>query len=274
MKHAILALLAMTASYAAILPPGAHLAVEMEKYSPVPAEPGKTLTVWIRVDNTGGEPARDVTFSIKAENPLVLLSDSTKRYSTIYNGANVLLEYRFSVDPSAPDGRTGFKFSYIVGSATTEYNFSVTIDNSKKSADLRALYVGAKPDARTGGKSTITTDIANTASGTAYYTTAKASTPAGTIKRNEIYVGNLEPDDFNSVDFEMEVTAQPGIYPLYVTFDYKDLDDIEYTSNQTVVFTVLPALKEDASAWNYAVFLVVAGVIVKYMVLPRIRRKK
>ncbi|MBI4014712.1 MAG: hypothetical protein HY365_02035 [Candidatus Aenigmarchaeota archaeon] len=274
MKYAILALLVLAAGYAAILPPGAHLKAEMEKYSPFPAEPGKALTVWIRADNTGGEPARDVTFSINAENPLALLSDSVKKYSTIYNGADVLLEYSFSVDPSAPDGRTGFKFSYSVGSVTTEYNFSVTVDNAKKSADLRALYVEAKPDARTGSKSTITIDVANTASGTAYYTVAKARTPAGTIKRDEIYVGNLEPDDFNSVDFETEVAAQPGIYPLYVTFDYKDSDDVEHAANQTVMFTVLPILKEDAPIWNYAVFLVAAGAAVKYMVLPRLRRKK
>lgn len=274
MKYAILALLILAASNAAILPAGAHLKAELEKYSPFPAEPGKVLTAWIRVDNTGGEPAQDVTFSVKAENPLTLLSDPVKKYGTIYNGANVLLEYRFAVAPSAPDGQTGFKFSYSLGSATTEYNFSVTIDNAKKSADLRALYVQAKPDVRTGGKSTITIDVANTASGTAYYTVAKVSTPAGAIERDAIYVGNLEPDDFNSIDVEIDVTAQPGTYPLYVAFDYKDSDDTAYTFNQTVTFTVLPAAKEDVPVWNY-VFALAAGIAaVKYFILPRIRRKK
>lgn len=253
---------------------GALLKTELAKYSPFPAEGGKFLTVWIKAENIGGEKASNATFTLEPEYPLTLINEKTRNYGSIAPGSDVLLEYRFAVDKNAPKGIAFMDFYYNAdGKGKFVKKFNLTVENAKNLSDLDALFV-EMGKASPGRTSTLTIDVANTASGTAYYTVVKADTPAGEIERNEVYVGNLGPDDFDSVDFNINVgNITPGTYPVNLLFRYKDKDDNAYTQNDVVFIKVLSSEEGDAnkvqlSITDYAIYLITVIVLLKYVVLP------
>ena len=259
------------------------LKVELAKYSPFPAEPGKFLTVWIKAENIGGNTATGTAFTLEPPYPLRLLENETKYYGNIGTGKDILLEYSLAVGNNAPDGIVKIKFYYSLGGQTGKFvkEFNVTLQKSKNQSDLRALFVETDPVAFPNAKTTLSVDVANAASGTAYYVIAQASTPVGRIARDKIYIGNLDPDDFDSVDFDIDVgNVTPGMYPVNIIFEYKDKDDSVYAANDTVYMKVAsadelkPAGDGGSSLLVYALYLMIAGALVKFVVLPLRRRKK
>ncbi|HLD83460.1 MAG TPA: hypothetical protein VI979_01240 [archaeon] len=275
---ALFVLLAYVSAAASISIQDPLLKVEIAKYSPFPVEPGKFLTLWIKAENVGGNGAKNAVFTLEPEYPLKLLENGTKNYGLIDSGADVLLEYRFAVDADAPDGLANVKFYYSLG-GTGRFvkNFTVAVEKSKNQSDLRALFVDAIPQPAAGGKTTLTVDVANAASGMAYYVIARAKTPAGEIRRSSIYVGNLGPDDFDSMDFDIDVgNVTAGIYPVNVDFEYKDKDDRVHTAGDIVYIKVAPPVEGSAGTplLMYAAYAIIAAALAKFVILPLRRRKK
>jgi hypothetical protein len=285
MKYIAFALLVLIASsYAAnvnIDADGPLLNVQLAKYDPFPAEAGKVVTLWIKTENIGSGKAKDSTFTIDPKYPLRAISDTEINYGSLESGEDIILEYRLAVDENAPSGITKIDFYYAPDNKGRFIKkFNITIEKAKNVSDLKALFVEALPEPAAGRKSILTMDVANTASGTALFTILKVSTPAGEIKRDRIYVGNLEPDDFDSVDVEIDVTAEEGTYPVFIEFEYKDKDDITHITNDTVMLRLISAKEAAAqdtppvNIFEYVLYIIIIGVVIKYLVLPRIRKKK
>ncbi|MBI4018829.1 MAG: hypothetical protein HY364_01080 [Candidatus Aenigmarchaeota archaeon] len=275
-------LLAGLSAAVSITVTGPLLKTDLAKYDPYPAESGKFLTLWITAQNIGGNVAENVEFTLKPEYPLRLINEENKSYSSIRAGNDVLLEYRFIVDEDAPDGLANMDFRYSInGGGVFVKKFNITVEKQKNQSDLRALFVETDPIASPGSKTSLSIDVANAASGTAYYVIARAETPAGKITRDKIYIGNLEPDDFDSVDFDIELgNVAPGTYPVNIIFEYKDKDDNVHAANDTVYMKVVsadelkPAGDGGSSLFLYAMYLTIAGTLIKFVVLPLRRRKK
>ncbi len=153
------------------------------------------------------------------------------------------------------------------------------MNKSKNEANLQALFVKLDPIGYPLGESTLTVDVVNTKSGTAYYAIVRAESPVADIERNEVFVGTLNPDDFESVDFIMKfrnVTAE--VYPVNITVSYKDKDDMPITEYDTVYVKLISA--EEAMAmnkittppWIYAVYLITVIVILRYIIWPIVKR--
>jgi hypothetical protein len=258
------------------------LSADMAKYEPYPAEAGKYVTVWFDVVNRGNSEVNDVTFSLETKYPFSLPdNDSVKTYSRITGLDDIRLEYRLLVDKNAPNSTSEVKLKYGVGSTgTTEKTFSINVVEGIKEekADLNALFVDAKPVLYATGASKLTVDIINRDDGVAYHTIVKADSDFATIPRNEVFVGNLDGDDFNSVDFDMNVNdIAAGTYPVDITMIYKDSDgNIIEQKNQVYVnvLTKEEALATSAantSPWMAVIYIIVIIVLIRALLIPFVR---
>ena len=124
-----------------------------------------------------------------------------------------------------------------------------------------------------GGLTKITVDIVNADSGTAYYTLVKASSEAATIDRDSIFVGTLEGNDFDSVDFDLKIKdVEPGTYPVDISMVYKDKDSNEVSSSGTVYLRVgsteefAAVSKVEAPIWMYAFYIFIFVVVLRLLI--------
>ena len=238
----IFVLLIASLTFAVVAPIGGFLKIELAKYDPIPAEGGKTVTVWIKVENAGTEPVKDTTFTLEVDYPFSLPNnDPLRDYGSIGSSDDILLEYKLFVDSAAPNGTHKIKLISDFGGATSEKEFDITVAEREKDADLDAIFVSLTA-AYPGITSRLTMDIVNRNPGTAFFTIVKIESPAAIIERNEIHVGNLESDDFDSVDFDLKIKdVEPGEYPVHVTMVYKNKDSLVLEKNDIINIKVVSA---------------------------------
>ncbi len=270
----LILLLAMAGSVYALPTSGTNLAVSMAKYDPAPAEAGRFVTVWFDVMNRGSDIAENISFILTPKYPFSLPDNDPLRAMSIPSASSVRLEYRLLVDKNVPDSVGELKLtSKISSAAIAEWTFNLTIDNTLEDAELNALFVSAKPTPYPGGSFNISVDVVDANKGTAYYVVAKAESPVADIARDEVFIGTLEPNDYDNLDFEMKVKpgTAPGTYPLKITFIYRDKDSKLFTDSDTVNFTVAPQgdAAETASVpvWMYLINIVVLLIVIR-MAIP------
>lgn len=264
---------------------GSALVASLAKYDPSPAIGGRPMTIWFDVLNKGFDPSDEVTFTIEPTYPFTSADGIlTKTYDRIGSRDSIRIEFRLLVDRDVRNTTGLVKLRYATNGAEFKKDFNVTVaedpnNDNRDPADLKALYVRSSPAPYIGGTSSISFDIVNAQKGTAYYVIAQASSPAATIDRNEIFVGTLESNDFDSVDFDVKIKndIEPGMYPMTVTTIYKDIDSNEIIKNSTIELNILPASAGQASNatpwWMYLIYLLIIAAIVKFIVLPRFRKK-
>lgn len=268
----IFALILAPVVFAAVVPIGGVLKIELAKYDPFPAEGGKIVTVWIKAENVGTETVKDARFALKADYPFSLPNnDPVRNYGGIGAGDDVLLEYKLFIDTNAPNGTHKMKIIYGSGDKiTAEKEFEITVKEREKDADLEALLVKLDPEAYPGSDSRLTMDIVNRNPGTAYFTLVKAESPAAIIEKNEVYVGNLESDDFDSVDFDLRIKdVQPGEYPVNVTMTYKNKDSVVLEKKDIVTIKVVSEneakqqLQTEPPVMNIIILIVVLLIAIR-----------
>ncbi len=267
----LLVLLSFAAMVNADVPRGTSVDVSMAKYDPIPAEADDFVTVWFDVYNRGTDTLEDFTVTLTPKYPFSLPDNDPDRVIDIAGLTTSRVEYRMFVDNNAPDGRSEIEIKYfITESSLAKKKFNITVNNSIEKADLNAIFVSSKPRPYVGGKTAISMDVVNADRGVAYYIIAKASSPVAYIERDEIFVGTLEPDDFDNVDFELEVKGDtaPGIYPLHLVFEYRDENSKLLTETDTINLTVKQAndvlpQAEAVPIYMYPVYLVGLLIVIR-----------
>lgn len=257
---------------------GNLLNVQLAKYDPTPAEAGKIATLWIKAENKGIEPVPNATFVIETAYPFSLPnSDPSRYYGKITGLDDIKLEYKVLVDKRAINGTYTMTMRYQTGdNLWLEKDFSITVSEfeREKNADLKALYVKTDPVAYSNGASRLTIDIANVGDGTAYYTIVKAESDAADIERDKIFVGTLNPNDFDSADFDMKFRNVTGSYPVKITMIYKDKDGNEVAQNDEVYISLISqeeakkAQKKETPLSTYAIYLILLILALKFIAIP------
>ena len=258
---------------------GGVLDVQMAKYDPIPAEAGKLVTIWFDVRNLGIETVDNASFILLTEYPFSLPNGDPERvYGRLTGLDDIRLEYKLLVETGAPNGTYGLKMKYSTeGRLFTEKDFYISVEKAGNAADLKALFVRAEPPAFPGSGSRLTVDVTNTDKGTAYYVIVRASSEAAFIERDSVFVGTLEANDFDSVDFDVSMKdVEPGIYPVNIEMTYKDKDSSEIEEND-VVYMRLGSLdemsavgKDSTPGWMYIVYAFVLVVVLR-LLLPFFR---
>lgn len=253
----------------------------LAKYDPFPAEAGRTVTIWIDVSNIGLRDARNVSLMLAPKFPLSYPGGEQKFYSRISALDSVRAEYQLFVDKSAKKENVSFDvyIAYINPSDnSTGYrsrNFTILVNKSVEKTELTALFVEVAPEAVPGEKTNLSVDIINVNKGAAFFTVAHAESPAAIIERNEIFVGELEANDFDSVDFELSIknSIEPGIYPVNITMFYKDDDSNDLVSSNIVEINVVAERSVSTPQippYLYIVYIVVILIIIR-LAFPFVR---
>lgn len=98
------------------------------------------------------------------------------------------------------------------------------------------------------------------------------------ISSNQVYLGNIEIDDSDTVDFEVYVNKDSSIV-LPVRLEYRDANNNLYRETKSIVIKVYTkeeaqklGLKKAEGNWNWIIIVIV--IIVLMLILRQKRRKK
>jgi hypothetical protein len=104
------------------------------------------------------------------------------------------------------------------------------------------------------------------------------------ISASEEYIGNLDSDDFESIDFSVYLKNNANAknsesieFPLHI--EYKDANNVQYSKNVTVKHRINTALETGSGSSSSAMIIVVAVILivvvyVGYRLLIRRKKKK
>lgn len=96
------------------------------------------------------------------------------------------------------------------------------------------------------------------------------------ISADTEYIGDLDSDDFESVDFKLNIETKKKIVPLKVEMSYKDAMNKEYTENIELNFNLLTASELGVKKSNTGPIVIVLILLVGagYYFYKRYRKKK
>ncbi|HML26638.1 MAG TPA: COG1361 S-layer family protein [Methanomethylovorans sp.] len=156
---------------------GSALSISVLKYEPVPAEIGKYVDVWIKVENTGSGKSEDLSIKMVPEYPLSLDSEANalENIGILGPESAAVHKYRLFVDENAKQGVASFdvQFQKEKNGAWVEETFEITIGsaafNSKGNVQIEGAPTKEPEVFMPGDTGTITFTLKNSA--TAYSVT-------------------------------------------------------------------------------------------------------
>lgn len=88
-----------------------NLQIQLLRYEPFPAEPGKYVRIWLNIENNGLASARGVEIQLLPEYPFFLdeKENATRYFGEILAKENVIVDYLIRVAPDAVGGRNNIK---------------------------------------------------------------------------------------------------------------------------------------------------------------------
>jgi hypothetical protein len=255
----------------------AVLVVDEYLVNPSPIVPGQTADVKLKLRNAGRIAVKNVDVSID-------LADG--KFSTVGSGALKRIDYIGAGETE----EISFKLASDTSTEVKVYNVPVTLSyqderNKQTSATAKiSLVVNAKPelsltvdstkfDSKT-VPGTVSLKVVNKGVVNLKYVTLRlVQTPDYEIlsTSNEAYVGNLDSDDFETVDFIVKpLVASPR---LAVQLDFKDPYNVDFSQQYDLPLRIITEKDLGKGGFPYGtvviVLLIIGGIIYWYF-----RRKK
>ena len=255
----------------------AGIVIEDYLVTPTPVVPGQITDVSLRLRNTGKVSVKNVDVGIELE-------DGT--FSTINSGA----KKRIPSIPTGGDATVLFKLASDTSTEIKLYSIPVSLSfqderNTQFNETAKvSLIVNAPPELALTVDSTQFTD--KTAAGTVslkvvnkgvtnlkYVTVRLAKTQDYDVlsSSNEAYVGNLDSDDFETVDFTVKpLVSNPR---LAVQVEFKDPYNADFSQNYELPLRIITDedLGKGGSVWP--IFLV-AVLVIAGIAYWRMRKRK
>ena len=239
---------------AGIFANSANLIVRELKYDPYPLQAGKYVTLWIKLDNFGSEPAENATCELIPKYPFSLdpSENATKVIGILPGMESSILDYRIYVDSKAVEGNNEM-----------EIQCSAAGDSDYVTRKIQLYVVSQVPEFAIG---TITTqpskllpdteeneikiNLQNIGTGNAELVTAKLILPEG-VTPTESYsnlasIGTIAAGAVGEATFYIDVkeSVEPKTYIARMEVSYRDSNGAraEYR-NQTleVDLNVMPS---------------------------------
>ncbi len=221
------------------------LKIQELKYNPYPAEAGKYMDLWIKIENVGTEESKDVTCVLLPEYPFSLDANenATRHIGKLPGAKEVILQYKLRVDSNAVEGWNEMKikcqaensnswvihkFEIYVESKTPEFAIGSIVSEPTK------LF----PDSE---ENKLSIEIQNIGTGDAELVTTEIILPEGIVPTesysNIANLGTIKEGESKTAEFYIDVNANttPGNYKAKLIIKYKDSNNNrkEY-KNQTL----------------------------------------
>ncbi len=248
----------LTSSVYAYTPNSAILQIQELKYKPYPAEAGKYIDLWIKIENIGTEDAKDVTCILLPEYPFSLdpNENATRHIGRLPGAEEVLLQYKLRVDYNAVEGWNKLKVKCQTKNSNVWviHEFDVYVESKiPKFAVGSIISEPTKlfPDSE---ENKLSIEIQNIGTGDAELVTSELILPKG-ISPSESYsnianLGVIKSGESKTAEYYIDIDKNmiPGDYKAKLIIKYKDANNnrIEY-KNQTldvnIVIKPLPLFK-------------------------------
>lgn len=250
MKKIIIGILMMTimlmgSAYAQTTPGFSNLDIVSTIYEPFPAEPGKYIDLYVKVENIGTRAAKNTEFELIQKYPFS--SDSTedaiKSFGSLEPAQPVLLTYKVRVDKNAVSGINTLNLRFKSG--TDGLWFTVSFDIYVKSRDtvLSIENVKSYPDEITAGdKANVEFTLQNLANTQIKDISLKLDVSGTTLpfapvdSTTEKRIDVLESFKEKKITFEIitDASAEPKVYKIPIILTYTDESGTTFTKNDII----------------------------------------
>jgi hypothetical protein len=254
------------------MPISSRMFVEVQgvTFSETVIQPGDVVDISVSLKNVGQGALKSATAMLDGTAlPFVSASgDNDKFLGDLASGSSQTVRFSIILNKNAQ---------------TTAYSVPLVLNYYDDSGVLHTdtKYIGIKvtgiPDfvvafesgdnMFAGSEGELTISIANRGTATANYLTLTFDSDGSQdnmfIQPSGYYVGNLDPDDFQTVKLTVDLTGlQPGKKTLGITMQYKDPYNKEMTKTDEVGFTVYPRQESGSLSLVVVVLAAIAAVLV------------
>jgi hypothetical protein len=262
------------------------VSIESITSSPDPIPPGKESLVSFKIKNNADSLIRDLKIKLdmsSAEIPFVPIRSTTEKQIYQLNAEeDIDLKFYLMAEPDAEGG---------------VYKIPVSISYSDETGtvyskdDVISLKVASAPDLLATIDSTqiysknkageIVIKIVNRGLTNIKLLTAKleSSSDFEVLSQSEVYIGNIDSDDYETVEFTIDIKSREDIINLPIELTYMDSTNKEFTQTKSIslrMFSESDAQKagmveKQGIGYTILILIVVIGLVIYFW---RKRRKK
>lgn len=284
----VLALLLLTAIASAELDLTRELRLQyghvmrIDKIGTEPNEivPGGTGIVNIKIRNAGDTEIKDIRVQIIPPSGISFLEDVSKRQIACLL-PNASYEFSFNIIAS-PSIEEGVYSSYVI------IDYLNRIGEEREENDTFAMIIKSQPDIfvkveeseiyKGNGVGDVTITFVNNEIADIKFLTVELleSEYYDIISPNKMYIGDLDSDDFESVDFTMRLLNEKDYVTLPLRITYKDALNNDYTQDINVDLRVRDAKDFGNGGVSSILILIifVAILIVIWIVYRTIKKRR
>jgi len=285
---------ALTFIVALILPMAAALNIKDVTVSPNEVEPGQNVKISLEIENELGEDLENVLVSLNLNGvtmqstiipgvPFAPYQSSTDRtIEQLDDGDEETVEFELIAEADAEAGiyKIPVKITYNLENQTApvvkESSIGVTV-NAEPELQLNYDALLIK-----GQKTKLNLEITNAGLTKIKFLNAEINNANGLdiLSSKKVYVGDIESDDFDNVEFEVFVSKNAGsTINLPVKLTYRDAINNQKTETINMLLTVYSreqALEKGLISNNNTMYYVAGAVvlIVAYIIYRKIRKAR
>lgn len=200
-------------------------------YDPAPAEPGKYMTLWLRVQNLATVKATNVSIELIDTYPFSIdpNEESTRTFGEIDISESILVRYKVRVDADAIDGLNELEFR-LSSNGLSFFTKSVFIDVESQVVDFAIGSLQSEPESlfSDSEENKLTIGLQNIGEATAKLVRAEIDLPPGftpSSSYSDTYsVGNIESESSGDVIFYIDIDKDvtEGDHTAEMAIFYKD----------------------------------------------------
>ncbi|MCD6367467.1 MAG: COG1361 S-layer family protein [Candidatus Aenigmarchaeota archaeon] len=221
------------------------LQIQELKYDPYPAEAGKYMDLWVKIENIGTEEAKDVTCVLLPEYPFSLdpNENATRNIGRLPGTKEVILQYKLRVDSNAVEGWNEMKIKCRTENSDswTIHKFEIYVESKIPEFAIGSIVSDPTklfPDSE---ENKLSVEIQNIGTGDAELVTSELILPKG-ITPSESYsnianLGTIKEGESKTAEYYIDIDKKtvPGNYKAKLIIKYKDSNNNrkEY-KNQTL----------------------------------------
>ncbi|MCK5473959.1 MAG: COG1361 S-layer family protein [Candidatus Aenigmarchaeota archaeon] len=226
----------------------ATLDVSVLKYEPTPAEPGRYIDIWFKVDNTGTDAATDATLTLEPKFPFSTDDDPVISIGILNPLDSTTIKYRIRIDENAVEGTNDLDVKYSANPKTSimvSKSFGIEIRTSD--AEIVIDSVKTSPsEFYPGQKGTVTLVTKNLADSTLRDVTVNldlsgTTTPFAPVDTTtSSKFKTMAAGETKTINYGVVATpdAASGIYKVPVTITFSDGIGTNYVTSTIISLIV------------------------------------
>lgn len=254
---------------------GPSLYISEVNSSPEDIEPGSNAVISFQLENVAPHQLRDIVMQLELPSQFAPQDVSKKKIRTLEGLSKIETKFTIIALPTAAEGiyKIPFAVSYIdeIGNSYSENN-TISLKVAVQPKIFIELTSSDIYEGNLLGK--INIKVANIGIGDIKFLVVELLPSEGyeVIGTNKDYVGALDSDDYETVDFKIKVNEAKEI-ALKLKLDYADLNNKEYTNTVEIPLKVISTSEAGIKRGNNITIFIIIGILIVYVVYRQIRKR-